>query len=1138
MAMHGRRGHHFAARRHVALLALAGAVALSAAAAAAADGKPRDAAFCLQVQGKVADGATPLRLAAPPLDLLKGSNPMSSILSRLMGESAMRGAASAAAASSSPSLASTWFAAAEPSTKRLFDGSADLLAGRHAAAQHQLIECAQLAAKQGDSLTEAACANNLGVAHAGQGRHAQARAEFERALRLYETPRTPPADLKLPPAMQAMTLAIMPPAVLQRLPPAQRAEMEARMAAGSKDAALTAWRDSERRNSLTGIELATLNLGNLALATGRLADAQALLQRALDNHPADDPPQCRAAAALDLARLHRRLNRTAESQALVDRYPARPRREGKGEADGDMGIAELGAISLAPSTGDAVSAGTAAPREPTAAAANPGTSIPFSLNESAGRLGDTSLAELLAQASRETSTRVPAQAIAAWQRLALRAEAAQRADLGFSAHATLMRLHGAQGDAAAAIYHGKRAAQLAQTTRAELADSSPSRDARRAFLRERRGVYVGLAQVLLDQQRLAEAEAALQLLKEDEGQQFVGGAVASLGRVPLGGAEQARRRQDEDAARQLREADQARVAAANIVPIGSGILLMASPAQIEAFRLKQGLTLPGLAAQLKRTPLRAPGGNDSMAPAMLRDLQDFLLGPQRRLERFLTHLIEDGSRFDPPVSAQDRAQLTDTLKRLPQIQAELAPLVRELRPSPGFTTTVRPAGSPREDTDQVAWNLVFTAEPLERVWRNLQSSNDIEERHLRRTTGAEARASLAAAAPSSAAVPDDTLTLLAAQPVATALLYYLPGDERLDVLLVGAGGRRHWRLAQPRAELERSVDEFVKLLRRSERDPRPAARAMYERLFAPVAQALADSGARVVALSLADSLRFVPFAALHDGRGWLVERYALALHPGGPLAGRLRPASPNWRAAAFGASIGGGEFAPLLNVRSEIAGIVRQDGAAAGGVLPGEAWLDQAFTAQRLRAALGSGANVLHIASHFKFVGGDAAASYLLLGDGGKLSLRELAGPEYRFDRTELVTLSACTTGRSADDTFGQEVDGLAALLMGQGAPSVLASLWDVNDKSTATLMASLYRLRESGRLSRALALQQAQLAMIRAAGPGTGGGELDTRGVSRVRLPGDPEPAPADGASGSPAALGNGHPFHWAPFVLMGNWL
>ena len=1121
--------------------------------------------YCLPVQGQVTDAAPLLRLAAPPMDTRPGRNIGQAMFSRLMGSGALAQSAASQAQAGPPGL-NVLFGTPAPSIKLLFDGSADLKSGRHATAQRQLSDCVQLAAQQQDSLVEAACANNLAVAHAATGRPAQARAEFERALRLYQTPRSPPTDVGVPPAMQSMFDVIrgqlagqdrLEP-MLAGMSPEQRAQYQASirdyqarmspqgLAASPqvREAMIGAWRRFDHLNTRRGIELAQLNLGNLALASGQLAEAQTWLQAALDSHPADENPQCRAAAAMDLARFFRRRDRVADSQALLARYPAAPRRKptGPGDDDGSLSVVELGAISLAAANTDQASPGSAPTPPPISASVTPKLTPAFVLNDASGRFGDAALAQLLADATRDGVTQAPAKAQQTWRRLALRATAGQRPDLAYSAHAALMRLHAGQGDAAAAVFHGKTAANLAQTTRANLSDASPSRDGRRAFLRERRQVYVTLTQLLLDQQRLAEAEAVLQLLKEDEGQQFIGGAGASLGSLALTAAEQGRQRQDDEAARQLRQADQGRLAAAAAMPMGSGALSMLSPVQIEAARLKSALALPGVAAQLRREPLR-PYGNDEASMALLRDVQDFFLGPQRRAERFLAHVIEDAPRFDPPASAQDRAALVDIQRRLPQITAELAPLLRAVGPAKSTVGSVsfRPAGSAKDEDDRFKAINYVAVEPVERLWRNLRDSDEIEARYLQRSAGGEVPTNVAKAATTGPVLaPDDTLALLARQPVATALLYYLPGDQRLDVLLVSAKGRRHVRIALPRAELDASVDAFVKLLRRSERDPRPAALALYQRLFGPVAQAVADSGARVLALSLADKLRFVPFAALHDGQGWLVERYALALHPGGALAGRLKPASPNWRAAAFGASIGGGEFAPLLNVRSEIASVVRHDGAP-GGVLPGEAWLDQGFTGQRLREALAGGAKVLHIASHFKFVGGDAAASYLLLGDGAKLSLRELSGPAYRFDRTELVTLSACTTGLSADDTFGQEVDGLAALLMGQGAASVLASLWEVNDKSTASLMASVYRLRESQQLSRALALQQAQLAMIRAAGtaaPSPIAADAQARSVSRVRLPGDPEPDPADSAFAPPAALGYGHPFYWAAFVLMGNWL
>ena len=1131
-----------AGRLAVAVLALACAAAPAPGATSRAGPPPSDddddSGMCLRVGQSIAEGAAPLRLAAPPLDVQHGPSTARALFSRMLGSGAPARPIPNEAASSTPGFAAL-FSSPGPTAQRLVDGSADLLSGRHATAERAFSECAQLAVAQPDALAEAACANNLAVVYAATGRHAQARTAFERALRLYETPRTPPADPALPPGLAALInpmAAGLAGLLGERMPPEQRGRAGAgtgspELDRSLKEAALAAWQQFDGMNTRRGSELVNLNLGNLALATGRLADAQAHLERAFKSHAANEDPACRAAAAADLARLYRRLDRGHESRALLARHRPRPR--DPGDPEGDFSLVHLGTISLAPATA-AVAGAEPAPTLPPAAAGprKPGNDVAWSLGEPAGRLGGDALGQLLAEAMRPTAGQ---QAAASWQRLALRAAAGRRPDLGFSAHAELMRLHRAQGRAGEAIFHGKNAANLAQASRADLADASPSRDARRAFLRERRRVYVALAQLLLDQQRLPEAEAVLQLLKEDEGQQFIDGQRPPLGSLPLTAAEQTRQRQDDAAAQQLRQADAARLAAVTPLPIGGNVLLLLGPAQIEAQRLRLALDLPALPAQLRRQPWR-PAGDFEIPKSMVREVLAFFTGPQPRVERALAELIEDLPAFDPPVGAADRARLADILKRLPQIQAELAPLLNDAAPTdgPAVTVTVRPAGHTRSKDDGPEVVNYISADALTRLWRSLRESDEIEARALRRAAEPDALAAGAAAAP---AGPADTPALLARQPVPTALLYYLPGDERLDVLLVSATGHRHVRLALPRQELDRSVAAFIDQLRRSERDPRPAARAMYERLFGPVAQAVADTGAQVLALSLADKLRYLPFAALHDGEGWLVERYALAVHAGGPLAGRLKPASAAWRAAAFGASLGGGEFAPLLNVHGEIAAVVRRDGAA-GGVLAGDAWLDRAFTAQRLRSALAGGAKVMHIASHFKFVGGDAAASYLLLGDGGKLSLRELAGPDYRFDRTELVTLSACTTGLSADDTYGQEVDGLAALLMGQGAPSVLASLWEVNDRSTATLMASLYRLRESRQLSRAKALQQAQLAMIRAAAGATGGAAPQQRGVSRVRLPGDPEPDPADSAFAPPASLGTGHPHHWAPFVLMGNWL
>ena len=95
----------------------------------------------------------------------------------------------------------------------------------------------------------------------------------------------------------------------------------------------------------------------------------------------------------------------------------------------------------------------------------------------------------------------------------------------------------------------------------------------------------------------------------------------------------------------------------------------------------------------------------------------------------------------------------------------------------------------------------------------------------------------------------------------------------------------------------------------------------------------------------------------------------------------------------------------------------------------------------------------------------------------------------------ELVTLSGCATGLNVV-AAGDELIGLARGLFQAGAQSLLLSLWDVHDQSTADFMAAFYQRSEAGG-DKATAVRQAMLEL-------------------RERYP---------------------HPCQWAPFVLMGKY-
>jgi CHAT domain-containing protein len=213
---------------------------------------------------------------------------------------------------------------------------------------------------------------------------------------------------------------------------------------------------------------------------------------------------------------------------------------------------------------------------------------------------------------------------------------------------------------------------------------------------------------------------------------------------------------------------------------------------------------------------------------------------------------------------------------------------------------------------------------------------------------------------------------------------------------------------------------------------------------------------------------------------------------------RLRDATnANWQAVGLGVTRAHGGFKALPAVRTEMNSIIR---TGASGVLPGEVHLDEAFTAQRLKAVSQRQFSVVHVASHFQFSPGTEVNSFLLLGDGSQLTLGDIRTQNYRFDDVDLLTLSACDTGLGGGrDQRGREIEGFGVIAQQQGAKAVLATLWQVADSSTATLMGDMYLRRTQSGLSKIEALRQAQVAL-----------------ASQPRT---------------------AHPFYWAPFILMGNW-
>jgi CHAT domain-containing protein len=184
-------------------------------------------------------------------------------------------------------------------------------------------------------------------------------------------------------------------------------------------------------------------------------------------------------------------------------------------------------------------------------------------------------------------------------------------------------------------------------------------------------------------------------------------------------------------------------------------------------------------------------------------------------------------------------------------------------------------------------------------------------------------------------------------------------------------------------------------------------------------------------------------------------------------------------------------FPSLVHVQSELGSIQELFG--------GELLIDEEFRVPRIEAELDRREfSVVHVATHGEF-SEDAERSFLLTWDGrlGMDRLSEVVShARFRDQPIELLTLSACDTAQGDE----RAALGLAGVAIQAGARSALGTLWSVNDLATAELVGEFYRQLGAQSISKAVALQRAQQKLVRDANLA--------------------------------------HPYYWAGFLLIGNWL
>lgn len=324
-----------------------------------------------------------------------------------------------------------------------------------------------------------------------------------------------------------------------------------------------------------------------------------------------------------------------------------------------------------------------------------------------------------------------------------------------------------------------------------------------------------------------------------------------------------------------------------------------------------------------------------------------------------------------------------------------------------------------------------------------------------------------------------------------AVIYPILLDNRLEVILSISGQPlQHYGSALSDAERGQFFQDIRQYLNPifQPQEILPTAQNLYERLVRPAEPTLELHPIETLVFVLDGFLRSLPMSVLHDGKRFLVEKYNIALTPGLQLLESRGLSESRLDLLMGGLAVARQGFTPLPGVIGEIEQIER--------LISTRILLNEEFTKNRLANQVESRQfDGIHLATHGQF-SSKAEETFLLTWD-DRIYVKDLDSLlKNRRNRQaiELLVLSACQTAKGDN----RAALGLAGVAVRSGARSTLATLWSVQDDSTAQFMAEFYRLLRQG-VAKAQALREAQLWLLK-----------------------------------NPKYQ---HPYYWSPFVLVGNW-
>lgn len=360
----------------------------------------------------------------------------------------------------------------------------------------------------------------------------------------------------------------------------------------------------------------------------------------------------------------------------------------------------------------------------------------------------------------------------------------------------------------------------------------------------------------------------------------------------------------------------------------------------------------------------------------------------------------------------------------------------------------------------------------------------------------------------------------------TGLIEYFLGDVRSYMFFITKNGVRLFDLP-PREAIERSLRGYLKALSIPDKkgfSGRLAAERIADELLPPLA-GLPAAGLKRLIIVPDGILYYLPFETLRPSRtpvpGYLIERFEISYAPSSSsLVFLSRKAAGPWGKTLL--AIG----APALTRT----GATERDGHAMAGWTVGEIYKGEGFdlsplpfskkevldiaghfpkgskavmlgtraTEEGLKAMSLEDYRIVHFACHGLLDEKVPFRSALILSTGrddaedGILQAREIYNLKLDAD---LVVLSACQTGRGSLER-GEGLLGLPRMFFYAGSKSVVSTLWPIGDRSTAHFMDGFYEYLSQGH-GKTAALRLAKVRMLRSK---------------------------------------YAHPFHWAAFVLNGD--